>query len=584
VALHVAHFAVKAARQPFLQFCLMRGEVDVGDAQLLKAERLTPGNDLLPELKQAGGIEREIATARLFRALTITRALLHRYNPDMRAIPERLYTAEQMRRLDRCAIEEHGIPGSELMERAGKSAFEHTRRRYPGARRWLVFCGGGNNGGDGYVVARLARQAGFEVRVCSLAAVASLEGEAAAAAKAWQEAGGQNDPWPTADMSACDVVIDALLGTGLGRTIDGDYAAAIQQMNLSSRPRIALDIPSGLNADTGNVMGAGVVADLTVTFIGHKPGLYTADGPDYCGHIQYADLQVPDSAHCSISNSGILIREYILGHYLPRRRRNSHKGSFGWVLGIGGNSTMSGAVRLCGEAALRSGAGKVTLATIPEHAAMVNLVCPELMVRGIRRGKQLQTLLGQVSVIVLGTGLGQTSWSENLFKTCMKTQLPIVLDADGLNILARLYPPMGQEHQLPRGRWILTPHPAEAGRLLGCSTREVQNDRVDIARQLAKRFDATVILKGCGTVIADASGRYAICPLGNPGMASAGTGDVLSGVIGAMVAQGLGLWEASLAGVVAHAAAGDLAAREKGERGLIASDLIERLPAVLNPS
>jgi len=501
----------------------------------------------------------------------------------MEASSERLYTAEQMRRLDRSAIDAHGIPGIELMERAGRSVFQGVRSSYPRAGNWLVFCGGGNNGGDGYVVARLAREAGCAATVCALKSPDALSGDAAIAARRWLDAGGETHPWPVGDVSRYDIVVDALLGTGLDRAPEDDYALAIEVMNESGKPLVAVDIPSGLNADTGNVMKLAVAADLTFTFIGHKRGLYTADGPDFCGEIYFSDLQTPDSVRDMINDSGILIRENILEYYLKPRRRNSHKGSYGWVLGIGGNNTMSGAVRLCGEAALRGGAGKVTLATSPEHASLVNLACPELMVRGVRRGKQLQTILSQVSVIVIGTGLGQTSWSENLFKTCMKTSLPIVLDADGLNILARIYPEMGRNRALPRGHWILTPHPAEAGRLLGCAPRDVQQDRVGTAIRLADRFDATVVLKGCGTVVADASGRYAICPLGNPGMATAGTGDVLAGVIGALVAQGLDLWQASVCGVVAHAAAGDLAAASIGERGMIASDIIEHLPGVLNP-
>lgn len=448
----------------------------------------------------------------------------------------------------------------------------------------MVFCGGGNNGGDGYILAHLVREAGFAVTVCALKPADALSGDAAIAAQRWHAAGGQTRPWPVHDLSHYDVVVDALFGTGLDRAPQDDYAMAIGVMNAAGKPLVAVDIPSGLNADSGNIMGTAVAADLTVTFIGHKRGLYTADGPDYCGNIQFSSLQIPDSVRDSVSDSGILLRENMIADHLQPRRRNSHKGSYGWVLGIGGNSSMSGAVRLCGEAALRSGAGKVTLATSVEHAVLVNLTCPELMVRGVRRGKQLQTLLDQVNVVVIGIGLGQTSWSENLFRACMKTDLPIVLDADGLNILARWRPRMGLSKVLPRGHWILTPHPAEAGRLLGCGAGEVQQDRVGVAIKLAKRFDATIVLKGCGTVIADASGSYAICPLGNPGMASAGTGDVLAGVIAALVAQGLDLWAAATIGVVAHARAGDLAAAEVGERGLIASDIIARLPAVLNPA
>jgi hydroxyethylthiazole kinase-like uncharacterized protein yjeF len=494
-----------------------------------------------------------------------------------------LYTAEQVRRLDESAIETHGIPGIDLMERAGRSVFESARMAFPSAQKWLIFCGGGNNGGDGYIVARRAREAGLSVDVCALKSMDSLSGDAATAAGRWREAGGETLSWPLRATDSYNLLVDALLGTGLDREPQGDYALAIELMNRSSAAIVAVDIPSGLNSDTGNVMGTATEADLTVTFIGRKRGLYTADGPDYAGAVQFSDLETPDSVRDSILDSGILIRENIIKENLPVRRRNSHKGSFGWVLGIGGNSSMSGAVRLCGEAALRSGAGKVTLATSPDHAALVNLTCPELMVRGVRRGKQLQTLLKQVNAIVIGTGLGQTSWSENLFKTCMKTDVPIVLDADGLNILARLFPGMGRQ-ALPRGNWILTPHPAEAGRLLGSRASEVQQDRVSVAQQLSERYDAIVVLKGCGTVVADQKGNYAICPLGNPGMASAGTGDVLAGIIGAMVAQKLSLWDAAATGVVAHARAGDLAASQLGERGMLASDITARLPAVLNPA
>jgi len=494
-----------------------------------------------------------------------------------------LYTAEQVRRLDESAIETHGIPGIDLMERAGRSVFESARMAFPSAQKWLIFCGGGNNGGDGFIVARRAREAGLSVDVCALKSMDSLSGDAATAASLWREAGGETLSWPLRATDSYNLLVDALLGTGLDREPQGDYALAIELMNRSSAAIVAVDIPSGLNSDTGNVMGTATEADLTVTFIGRKRGLYTADGPDYAGAVQFSDLETPDSVRDSILDSGILIRENIIKENLPVRRRNSHKGSFGWVLGIGGNSSMSGAVRLCGEAALRSGAGKVTLATSPDHAALVNLTCPELMVRGVRRGKQLQTLLKQVNAIVIGTGLGQTSWSENLFKTCMKTDVPIVLDADGLNILARLFPGMGRQ-ALPRGNWILTPHPAEAGRLLGSRASEVQQDRVSVAQQLSERYDAIVVLKGCGTVVADQKGNYAICPLGNPGMASAGTGDVLAGIIGAMVAQKLSLWDAATTGVVAHARAGDLAAGQAGERGMLASDITARLPAVLNPA
>jgi NAD(P)H-hydrate epimerase len=298
--------------------------------------------------------------------------------------------------------------------------------------------------------------------------------------------------------------------------------------------------------------------------------------------VLFCDLETPRTVRDSEPNSGILIQEQLIFDLLSPRRRNTHKGNFGWLLAAGSDLGMSGAIRLCGEAALRSGAGKVTLVTRAEHAGLVNIACPELMVRGTDRSEPLDKLLDEVDALVAGTGLGQSTWSRELFDACMGSPVPVVLDADGLNLLAQQLPSL-EEAELPLGRWILTPHPAEAGRLLGCSAADVQRDRVTAAQSLARRFQAVVVLKGCGTVIADPAERYAICPLGNPGMATAGSGDVLSGVIGAMLAQGLDAWDAACAGVVAHAAAGDRAALGIGERGLLASDITRMLPAVLNP-
>ncbi len=495
---------------------------------------------------------------------------------------QRLYTAEQVRRLDKCAIEDHGIAGIDLMELAGRSVFEQARLKFPQSRHWLVICGGGNNGGDGYIIARLAREAGVDVLVCALKPMDSLSGDAATAASRWRQAGGETCTWPVADFGSYDLLVDALLGTGLDRPPAGRFGDAIELINQSDAGVIAVDIPSGLNADTGQVMARAVAADLTVTFIGRKRGLYTADGPDFAGSICFSDLQTPDSVRDSIPDSGILIRENEIEENLCRRPRNSHKGTFGWVLGVGSNTGMSGALRLSGEAALRSGAGKVTLATHLLNAALLNLACPELMVRGVERKEQLQNLLQQVDVVLAGPGLGQDAWAEELFLACLKTTAPLVLDADGLNLLADHFSSLS-EADFPLGNWILTPHPAEAGRLLGVAAGEIQHDRVKRAQQLAQRFQAVVVLKGCGTVIADFRGRYAICPLGNPGMASAGSGDVLAGVIAALVGQGLSLWQAATIGVVAHAWAGDIAAGLTGERGMLASDITQQLPAVLNP-
>jgi NAD(P)H-hydrate epimerase len=495
---------------------------------------------------------------------------------------DRLYTAKQVRRLDKCAIEGHGIPGIDLMERAGRCVFDAAQQAYPDAGKLLVLCGGGNNGGDGYIVARLAIEAGIDVDLCALKEPSGLKGDAALAAMRWKEAGGVLVPWPVPEPGRYDVIFDALLGTGLDREPAGVYAEAIESVNQSESFVVAIDIPSGLNADTGVVLGSAVVADLTVTFIGSKRGLFTADGPDYTGDIVFDDLGTPSSVRDSEYNSGILIQEEIILDCLPPRLLNSHKGNYGWMLAVGSEAGMSGAVRLCGEAALRSGAGKVTIGTRSEHASLVNVACPELMVKAVTGKTDLDPLLENVDVVVTGTGLGRTAWSEEVLRACLHAACPTVLDADGLNILAEIHSTMEQD-DLPTGHWILTPHPAEAGRLLGCFAKDIQQDRVGSALKLADKYSATIVLKGCGTVIADEHGRYAICPLGNPGMATAGSGDVLAGVIGAMLAQGLDTWEAALAGVVAHASAGDLAAEQSGQRGMLASDITAYLPAVLNP-
>jgi NAD(P)H-hydrate epimerase len=467
------------------------------------------------------------------------------------------------------------------MERAGRAVFDAARQAFPEAERYLVLCGGGNNGGDGYIVARLALEAGLRVDVCALKKPAELSGDAATAAQRWREAGGRPLSWPVDDLGQYDLVFDALLGTGLDREPAGAYAEAIEAANHSEAFVLAVDVPSGLHADTGVALGTTTIADMTITFIGSKRGLFTADGPDHAGDVLFDDLETPDAVRDSEPYSGILVQEEIILEKLPPRLLNSHKGSYGWLLVVGSDAGMSGAVRLCGEAALRSGAGKVTIATRAAHADLINVGCAELMVRAVEKASDIDELLSSVDVIVTGTGLGQGRWSSELLNACLHAGKPTVVDADGLNLLAQ-----GSGASVSgRGanRLVLTPHPAEAARLLGCSTPAVQKDRIGAAQEIAAALSAVVALKGCGTVIADADGRYAICPLGNPGMATAGSGDVLSGVIAAMLAQGLEPWDAALTGVAAHAAAGDLAAGQGGQRGMLASDITAWLPAVLNP-
>ena len=486
----------------------------------------------------------------------------------------KLYTAEQVRCLDTCAINDHGIDAYELMKRAGQAVFDLAQGRYRDADAWVVVCGAGNNAGDGYVIARLAKQAGKRVRVYALTSAGRLKNEASIAAREWQSSGGQVVDWPPADEEDCpDLIIDALLGTGLDRPVEGGFADAIGWMNDQPCPAIAVDIPSGLNADTGQVMGMALKAELTLSFIGLKQGLVTCDGPDYTGEISFDSLEIPDAVYASVTGNGEIIHNKLLLELLKRRNRNSHKGQFGHLLVVGGNAGMGGAVRLAGEAALRSGSGLVTVATHPDHAPSLNLTRPELMVNGISRPQQLETMLAKATTVAIGPGLGTNKWSRQLLHLCLESGKPLVLDADGLNLLAL--------KTCKRNNWILTPHPAEAGRLLNISAAEIQSNRIESACKIAAQFNAVVVLKGCGSVLAKPTGKFAICPLGNPGMATAGSGDVLTGVIAAFLGQGFDLWNAARAGVVAHAAAGDLAASALGEQSMLAGDIIDSLHQVL---
>ncbi|HEY4646932.1 MAG TPA: NAD(P)H-hydrate dehydratase [Steroidobacteraceae bacterium] len=491
--------------------------------------------------------------------------------PDL---PLELYSAAQVRALDRHAIETAGIPSFVLMTRAGAAAFDALRKSWPTARRILVACGAGNNGGDGYVVARLAKAESFDVSVAALAGPERLKGDARRAFDECRAAGvpiGRFDP---AALTDAEVIVDALLGTGLDRPLDAGACAIVGHINSSEKPVLAIDLPSGLNADTGAVMGAVVRATRTISFIGLKLGCFLGEGPSVTGTLEFASLDVP-AAPAGLARPTVeRIDRDLIARVLPRRRRTAHKGEFGHVLIVGGNEGMAGAVQLCGEACLRSGAGLVSIATRPAHAVAVTAARPELMCHGVAEPQSLRALIERADVIAIGPGLGRDPWARSLFEVVLDGHLPVVLDADALNLLA--------ESPHRREDWILTPHPGEAARLLGVPTAEVQNDRFATLRQLNGRFGGVVVLKGACTLIGFDDATPSLCDRGNPGMATAGMGDVLTGVLAALRAQIGDPWNAARAAVLAHALAGDEAAKN-GERGLIASDLIARLPACLNP-
>lgn len=491
-------------------------------------------------------------------------------------MPRELWTAAQVRELDRRLIEEHGIAGRQLMERAGAAAFDAIAQRWLSCRALTVVCGAGNNAGDGYVVARLAMRSGMEVRVLAVADPERLRGDAALAWADFRASGGTFDHWDGAgDPGGHGPIVDALLGTGLDRTLAGPFRAAVESINAASRPVVALDIPSGLQADTGCILGNAVRADLTVCFIGLKLGLFTGRGPAFSGRVVFAGLDAPDGLERGLSPVAHRLEAGMLGDWLPRRPRDAHKGRFGHVLVIGGDQGMGGAVRLAAEAALRSGAGLVSVATRPGHAGALLAACPELMCHGVDGPDVLAALLARATVIAAGPGLGRSSWARGLLDAGLESGLPCVLDADALNLLA-----ISPRH---RDHWVLTPHPGEAGRLLGSDAGAVEADRPAAARALRARYGGVVVLKGAGSLVCGSGTSLWLCDRGNPGMASGGMGDVLTGIIAGIAAQLGDLERAAAAGVLVHALAADDAAA-RGERGLVASDLFAALRPWLNPA
>lgn len=485
-------------------------------------------------------------------------------------LPVALYSAAQTRALDRAAIERHGIAGETLMERAGAAAFELLQVLWPRARRIAVVCGTGNNGGDGYVIARLARRAGMVPLVLEVGEARTAPGDAATMRARCREAGVEIRVFDSRGLAGVDVVVDALLGTGLQRLVQGPPRDAIDAMNGGGAPILAVDVPSGLNADTGAVMGAATRAQATLSYIGLKAGLFTGSGREHVGAIYFDDLGVPQAVYAGVTPVAQRLDRAGLRTDWPRRAQDIHKGDAGHVLVVGGNAGMPGAARLAAETAYRVGAGLVTVATHPSHASVLNAARPELIVAGVRTAKNVQQHLERADAVALGPGLGQDRWAEAVFRAVCRADVPLVVDADALNLLSAT--------RLRRADWVLTPHPGEAARLLGSSVTAVQGDRFAAARAIAVRYGGVCVLKGSGTVVADASDAPAdLCDRGNPGMASGGMGDVLTGIVAGLLAQGLAARAAARLGVWLHAGAADAAVATTGEAGLLASDLMAHL-------
>lgn len=484
-----------------------------------------------------------------------------------------LHGTAAARRIDAQATALLGGDAYTLMQRAGQAAWQALAQRWPQAQRILVLCGTGNNGGDGYVLARLAHRAGRRVRVLHLPGRGPQSPQAQRACTDYIGAGGRIEVFDAA-LEHADVVVDAVLGIGLNRAPDAELAALLGAAATLDAPVLALDVPSGVDAERGTVPGAALRATLTLQFIVAHAGLHTGAALDYVGSTELADLDVPAAAFDGCAAQARAWTAGELAARLAPRRRDSHKGDSGHVLCIGGNLGGGGAAMLCAESALRSGAGLVSVATRRAHVAPLLARSPEAMAHAIEDGAELVPLLRKAGVVALGPGLGQDEWAQGLWRLALAAGTPLVLDADALNLLA----------QAPRALEdaVLTPHPGEAARLLGVSTQDIQHDRFAAAAALAERYRATVVLKGAGSVVAAPAQTPRLIAAGNPGMAVGGMGDLLTGVIAALRAQGLSAFDAASVGALLHAAAGDVAARE-GQRGLLPRDLLPALRRLANP-
>lgn len=483
-------------------------------------------------------------------------------------------TTAAIRRIEKTAL--GGRSPQPLMERAGLAAAELARTLAgDSGKPVLVVAGPGNNGGDALVLARHLKQWWYRVTVVCAADPDQYSGDAAAALRAWRDAGGScTERIPAAQDWA--LAVDGLLGIGLGRELAGDFAALVEDLNALDAPVLALDLPSGLDADSGRVLGHAVQADHTITFIALKPGLLTLDGPDHCGRLHVASLGLDDAV--AAEPQGALIGAGVLTHLLPPRPRNSHKGSYGGAGIIGGAQGMVGAALLAGRAALKCGAGRVHAGLLVADSTLVDPQQAELMLRPADAVLRMDDL----TALAVGPGLGDSPDAVEYLDWALESPAALLLDADALNLVAAI---AGKKDKLKQrlASTILTPHPAEAARLLGCTTSAVQNDRLGSALRLAHEYRAGVVLKGAGSLCAWPDGHWAVNTSGNPGMATAGMGDVLTGIITALLAQGVDERHALTAGVYLHGAAADRLVREGcGPVGLTAGEIIDAARALLN--
>ena len=515
--------------------------------------------------------------------MTLTNLLTEQANI---ILAHKIISSEQVKAIEPRAAQMAGCSMFELMRRAGAAAFKILMQEWPEAQSILVVAGNGNNAGDGYVLATLAKQQGINVEVMCEQPSRELSGDAKQAQLGWKKLGGKTHLFADQDYVQFDVIVDALLGTGITGEVKPTFKTVIQQINQTYIPVLSLDIPSGMHADTGQALPICINADVTVTFIATKPGLISGMGKEWCGKVIFTDLAL-GTEFFSIARNEAQLVDWPMLQPLLARPTNGNKGTFGKLLCLGGNQGMAGAIRLAGESALRCGVGLVKVYCHETSSLAISAGRPEIML--IHKG--LETALDWCNCVVVGPGLGQDDWAQQRFSSLL-TYLkhhpkPLVIDADGLNMLSTMSIDADIRNtltQLPA--LVLTPHPGEASRLLNCNIAKIENDRYLASKDIAQKFKSTCVLKGAGTIIQTAGSQLAqqcwVCKGGNPGMATAGMGDLLTGIIGTFLAQGFTAQESAVYGVCAHAEAGDRVAIQYGQRGMITSDLLQPLRAIVN--
>ncbi len=537
----------------------MLREVKISDPERIETERLGPDLQFLTKGQQCG-FGQWLHGREYTGAVRLDAAL------NSSSLYTSVYTAAQSRAADARAIAALGVSGFELMQRAGRFAFACLLQNWPDARSITVFCGKGNNAGDGYIVAGLAKTFGLETTLVQIGPPPSA-GDAALAVEFARDHGVSQVEAANGNWKPGDVLVDAMLGTGQTGALRQPFAEIVGRINALGRPVLAIDIPTGLDADTGGPTGdpSGVVIDATITttFITRKIGQFTGLGREVCGRLCYDDLGVP----ADLCGEGVELLTALPPR--PKLPINSYKHQRGHVVVCGGDLNMGGAVILAGEAALRAGAGMVTVATRPEHRAAIIARRPELMVIDAADEQAMQSLLPRADCVVLGPGLGREPWGAACFDAVSRhCDAPVVLDADGF-----IHWVAAPKRLRPA---VITPHIAEAARLLGAPAAEIQANRTSSVRALVELMGAVAVLKGAGSLIADDS-HLSVCDAGNPGMATAGMGDVLCGIIAARVAGGEPPYRAAQLGVLAHALCGDAAAKRRNVYAIIATDIIDEL-------